>query len=123
MEFNKDRKTVVLNRIFYFVLFLMIAISIVLTFVKIVIQKDYQITAEVSCDPNFEKCFVWECDPTEDDTCPENPADRISYYKIISKKASNIEACEATEEKIGCGEELSCVQREPSCFYTYDTSE
>ncbi|MFA5888846.1 MAG: hypothetical protein WCW47_00330 [Candidatus Paceibacterota bacterium] len=117
-----DKKTVILNRIFYFVLFTIIAISVILTFIKIVINKDYIITAEVSCEPTTEQCFMWECDPEVDDVCSDNSEENISYYKIINKKASDIAKCEATIEKIGCGEELSCVEEETSCFYTYDTS-
>jgi len=117
---DKDKKTIILNRVFYFILFFAIISSAFLTYTRIVVNKDYQISAEVSCDPTLEQCFEWKCDPVEDSTCPENPDERISYYKIISKRASNIAQCESTIEKNGCNEELSCVEGETSCFYIYN---
>ena len=85
------------NKIFYIVLALLIAGSVGVTFYKIVILKNYQIVAQVSCDPKIEKCFVSECDPTTDDTCLASST--VSYYKNISKKANTIYLCEKTEEK------------------------
>jgi hypothetical protein len=108
------------NRIFYIILILLIIGSVGVTFYKIVIQKDYLITAETSCDPTTEKgCYVWTCDPADDATCPANEAERTSYYKMVSKSAADIYTCEQTEEKLGCSEELSCVENEASCFYIY----
>ena len=111
-------KSEMANKIFYIILALLIATSVGVTFYKIVILKDYQIVAQVSCDPASEKCFVSQCDPVDDDTCPEKLYERISYYKNISKKASTIYNCESTEEKNGCNEELSCVEGEQDCSYT-----
>ena len=83
------------------------------------IQKDYQIVAEVSCDPSAESCFYYEGvtydDPTDTECVPEEAYD----YKMISKKAATIYACEQTEEKLGCDEELACVESEANCDYTY----
>ncbi len=107
------------NKIFYTILVLLIAISVGVTFYKIVILKDYQIVAQVSCDPATEKCFVYECDAAVDGVCSENPAENISYFKNISKKANNIYLCEKTSERIGCNEELSCTEGEADCTYTY----
>ncbi|MEI6528515.1 MAG: hypothetical protein WCO10_02465 [bacterium] len=106
------------NKIFYTVFILLLIGSVVATFVRIVVLKDYQIVAETSCDPTTEKCFVYECDPVSDTSCSANPAERISYYKMISKKAATIAACEATADKVGCGEELSCIEGENNCAYT-----
>ena len=111
------------NKIFFIIFILLLIASISLTFYRIVILKDYQIEAEVSCDPEIESCFVWECSPEDDETCAENPEERISYYKLISKKAATIYACELTEEKDGCTEELSCVEGEENCLYTYCDAE
>jgi len=112
-----DNKTKFANRIFYVILILLIAASVGITFWKIVIQKDYQIVAEVSCDPTTEACYRYEPEPcTEGDLecVPEEAYD----YKMISKKAAEIYACEQTEEKLGCNEELSCVENEADCSYT-----
>ena len=113
-----EQKSKTANIIFYTILALLILASVGVTFYKIVILKDYQIVAEVSCDPTTEKCFVYECNPDDDDACSQNPEERISYYKKISKKANTIYLCEKTEEKIGCGEELYCVDNEQDCSYT-----
>jgi len=105
------------NRIFYAIFILLIIISVGVTFWRIVIQKDYQIEAEVSCDPALESCFHYE-----GVTCNEGDTECVSEesydYKMISKKAANIYACEKTEEKIDCGEELSCLEGELNCSYT-----
>jgi hypothetical protein len=122
---NKDEPQVVIdksekgNKIFYIILALLIASSVGITFYKIVILKNYQIVAQVSCDPKQEKCFVSQCDPATDTTCPEKLYERISYYKNISKKAATIYACESTTPKIGCNEELSCTEGEQDCSYTF----
>ncbi len=109
------------NKIFYIVIFSLIVISVAVTFVKIVVLKDYQIVSQVSCDPKIEKCFAIKCDPATDDTCSSasSSAERTTYYKNISKKAETIYLCEQTTEKIGCNEELACTTGEKDCTYTY----
>jgi hypothetical protein len=104
-----DKKSKIANRIFYIILALLIVGSVGVTFYKIVILKDYQIVAETSCNPTTEKCFVYT----------DEESGEVSYYKLISKKAMNISLCEATEEKLGCEEELACTENELSCSYTY----
>ena len=116
-EQKPDKK----NRIFYIVMFSLIILSVAVTFVKIVILKDYQIVSQVSCDPKIEKCFMSVCDPASDDTCSSasSTAERTTYYKNISKKAETIYLCEQTTEKIGCNEELACIEGEKDCTYSY----
>jgi len=97
------------NKIFYTILALLIIGSIGATFYKIVVQKNYQIVAETSCDSETEKCFSYT-----DEESPE-----VSYYKLISKNAASIYTCEQTEEKLGCDEELTCLENEQNCDYTY----
>jgi len=116
-EQNSENKSTWSNRIFYTIFILLIVGSVGFTFSRIVIQKDYQIIAEVFCDPAQESCFHYEgvtCDEGDDECVPEESYD----YKIISKKAANIYACEQTDEKIDCGEELSCLEGESNCSYT-----
>ena len=105
------------NKIFYLILALLIIISVGVTFYKIVILKNYQIVAQVSCDPATEKCFESSCDPETDDTCTATSTP--TYYKNISKKAATIAVCESTAEKLGCNEELNCTEGEPDCSYTF----
>jgi hypothetical protein len=116
---NADKKSKIANRIFYIILTLLILISVGVTFNKIVIQKDYQIVAETSCDPAIEKCFVYTCDPADDSTCPVEESERTSYYKMVSKKAANIALCETTVDKVGCDTELNCTPDEEFCSYTF----
>ncbi len=97
------------NKIFYIVLTLLIVGSVSATFYRIFILKDYQIIAESSCDPVSEECYAY----TDEET------GEVSYYKKVSKKAANIAICEATEEKLGCNEELTCLEGEESCSYMY----
>ena len=107
---NTDKKTKILNRIFYITLVVLILASVGVTFYKIVILKDYQIIAETSCDIETEEnCFAFGDEETGE----------TSYYKIINKNANTIYLCEATEERLGCNEELSCIEGEENCSYTY----
>lgn len=99
--------------------FILLIGSIVFTYIRIVVQKDYIIVAETSCDPATEQCFVWECDIEIDGECSDDPEENIWIYKIVSKKAATIAACEASEEKLGCDEELSCTEGEEDCLYQY----
>lgn len=114
---NIENKSRVSNIIFYTVFILLILGSVGFTFWRIVIQKDYQIVSETSCDPVTESCFHYDavvCD--EGDTaCVASDA---YDYKKISKKAASIYACEQTEEKTDCTEELSCLEDEEDCSYT-----
>ena len=114
-----EQKSDIGNKIFYIVLILLVVGAVGVTFYKIVILKNYQIVAQVSCNPKTEKCFVTTCDPSTDDSCSKNPDEQTTYYKNISKKAATISACEATAEKIGCKDELSCITGEANCSYTY----
>jgi len=81
----ENQKSKIGNKVFYSILVLSILLSVWITFVKIVVQKNYQIVAETSCDPALEKCFAFTCDPADDETCPTEETERTSYYKMISK--------------------------------------
>jgi len=118
---NADTKNKIANRVFYLILILLILASVGVTFWRIVIQKDYQIVAEVSCDPAEEACYYYEPEECamDDYECLSVPPEEAYDYKMISKNASTIYACEQTEEKLGCDEELSCLDGEENCEYTY----
>ena len=117
-----DRKSKIANRIFYAVLILLILGSVSVTFYKYYIAKDFQIVAEVSCDSVLETCFHYEptpCDVGDLECVPEEAYD----YKIISKNAASIFACEQTVEKVDCNEELFCLDGEKDCSYEYCTTD
>lgn len=120
-----ENKSTLSNRIFFIILALFILGSIGVTFYRIVIIKDYQIVSEVSCDPETEACFHYEPEvcSMDDYGCLSQPPEEPYDYKLISKKASSIYACEQTEEKLGCSEELSCLEGEEDCFYTLNSNQ
>jgi hypothetical protein len=122
-ETKLDTKSSLKNAIFYTIFFLLLIGSIVVTYVKIVVNKNYQIVAETSCDPVNEKCFVWECDIEIDGECSDVAEENVFIYKIINKKASSIALCEASDEKLGCNEELTCTEGEENCSYEYCNEE
>ena len=85
-----DRK----SKIFFSIFFVAVFVVTAMAFYKFYILKDYYIKAEASCDPATEKCFIYECDPADDAECPENVEERISYYKMIEKRASALPLCD-----------------------------
>ena len=104
-----DKKSIILFSIFFIIVFIVTAIS----FYRYMILRDYYITAEADCDPTTEKCFIYKCSPEDDETCPENPDERISYYKLIKKKASIIPLCDPAKEDcpaLSCQEEEDCEE-------------
>ena len=124
---QKPSREKLFNRLFYIVFFLLIIGSVAFTFYRIYIKLDYQILASTSCDPQIETdgdCFAYEEEVvnTEADGV-ETTTNETSYYKLISKKAANISTCESSEEKLGCTEELTCLENETDCSYEYCTDE
>lgn len=91
-----DKKSKIFFSVFFSIAFIVTAIS----FFKFYILKDYYIKSETACDPATEKCFIYECDPAVDTGCSENAAERISYYKLIEKKASALPLCDPNDT--GC---------------------
>jgi hypothetical protein len=87
-----DKKSKIFFVVFFSIAFIVISIS----FYKFYVLKDYYIKSEVECDPETEKCFIYECDPTADSECPENPDERVSYYKLIEKKAYALPLCDSS---------------------------
>ena len=107
------------NSVFNAVFFILIGATLLSTYFNIFVGKNFSIVAQVSCNPDKEKCFQSTCDPASDSSCPENESQRTSYYKKIRKNASAIVACESSKEKLGCDQELSCTADEPGCSYEY----
>ena len=103
-----DKKT----RIFFLVFFGLIAISVLVTFFKYFVQKDYYIKAEAECDPYTEKCFVYVCDPETEKDCPEDEGERTSYYKYIEKKAYLIPLVDPNSEDFPG---IECQKGENGC--------
>ncbi len=103
------------NKIFFIVFFLLIIGSICATYYRIVVKKDYIVSAQTDCDPYAEKCFIWECDPdstVEGEACTGDPENDIWYYQIVNRKAFNIPLCDPNDEECDA---LSCPEEEEDC--------
>lgn len=87
--------------------------SVVFTYCRVVIKKDYIISAETDCDPYSERCFIYVCDPNYEE-CTGDPVEDTSYYKIIKRKAFNIPLCDPNDENC---EALICPEGEEDCSY------
>jgi len=98
------------SKILIIIVGLAIIASVSVSFYKYVIMKDYQIFAEMPCDPVIDNCFVR--------TAEDNST---STYKLISRQASNIPLCNPVAD-LGC-RALLCEQNEPNCEITTCSSE
>jgi len=102
------------GKIFFLVFFLLIAGSVAVTYWRIMVKRDYIISAQMACDPVTETCFVSSCDPESDEECANTPEEeRTTYYKTINKNAKNIPPCDPYKNE--CPEELSCESGEEDC--------
>lgn len=102
------------NKWFLWGLFFLIFISVGITYYRYVVQLDYFVLLQVSCDPTVESCFFYECDPKAEDTeCFEDPAEEAHYYKKIEKKAYALKTC--VENLEGCVE-ATCKEGEENCI-------
>ncbi len=112
------------NKVFWTILVLIILLVLIQTFFRIYNFKDYFVVDEVFCDINSEECFVRsfeeKCFESEDSNCMTT--NQKEYYKVIYKKAYNIQTClyETGTENL-C--QLSCGphEDETECFYEYCT--
>jgi len=114
----------VAGKIFFLIFFLLILGSVAATYWRIVVKRDYIISAQQECDPAVEVCFVSECDPEdpEDLECAGLPEEeRITYYKIIKKNAKNIPLCDPYGNE--CPKTLECGVGEAECEFEYCTEE
>ena len=114
---NKLNHSPLAGRVFLIMFLFLLVGSIALTFWRIVVKRDYIISAEQECDPYTEACFIYTCSPDEDEECPADPTERMSYYKLIHKNAQNIPLCNAQKDE--CPAELTCEENEEECEYIY----
>jgi hypothetical protein len=98
----------------FFIIFFSIGLAVIsIAFYKFYILRDYYIKSEVECNPEIEKCFISECDPSTDSECPENPDERLSYYKFIEKKVYAIPLCDSSSPDcpaLACQEGEDCKE-------------
>lgn len=103
------------NKIFFIVLFLLVFGSIGATFLRIVVFKNYTLEAQADCDPEIEKCFVWECDPessVEGEACTGDAESDIWYYQLVRRKAYNVPLCNPEQDENLPAGEAECVPME-----------
>jgi len=108
-----DRK----SKILFIFLGVLIAGSIMATYWRYTVRRDYIIQAKIDCDPEKENCFIWKCDPLsleEGKKCTGIPDNDIWYYKIFRRNAKNIPNCDPDDENCTayiCGEgEADCSE-------------
>lgn len=102
------------SKIFLVVFFLLVVGSIAATYHKVFVLRDYMIEAEAPCDPYTESCFVYICNPIEEE-CTGDPEEDTSYYKNISRNAKNIPLCDVEDESCTA---LICPPNETDCSVT-----
>ena len=118
-EIKLDNK----SKILFIVIGLLIAVSVAVTYWRIVVRRDYIVQAQTECDPETEKCFIWECDPESDvegEACTGDPETDIWYYKIIRRNAMNIPNCDPNDEECTA---LVCPENEADCSEELCTDE
>lgn len=121
-EIKLDRK----SKILFIILGLLIIGSIVATYWRYMVQRDYIIQSQIDCDPETQNCFIWQCDPMsleEGEACTGVPDNDIWYYKNFSRNAMNIPDCDPKDENCAayiceegekdCAEELCALENVP----------
>jgi len=108
------------SKILFAVVGLAIAISVGVTYWRIMVKKNYIISSQVDCDPATEKCFVWKCDATlgegEDGACTGDPEVDVWYYKNAQRKAFNIPLCDPEKDETCLP--FQCNEGEKDCSET-----
>lgn len=110
------------------ILFVALAVSFLISagfvYYRFYITQDFQLYAEVDCDPSVESCFIYECDPEWDDWCieePENELKNMRPYKIREKSARNTPKPEDANCDAVAGNcpPLVCEEGDETCFETF----
>lgn len=98
-----------------FVIFLLsVLLLTLLVYKKYFIDKEYLIYAEIPCDPATEICFVYHCDPGEEE-CTGIPEEDTTYYKKIERGAAFFPTCDPNEESCAIS---SCEKDSSDCVVT-----
>ena len=108
------------SRILLIAFFLLVIGTVVFTYWRIFIQKNYIISNQEDCDPYSEKCFIWECDPNstvEGEKCTGDAEMDTWYYKIIQRKAYNVPSCNPEEDE-NC-QLFVCEENEKDCAESF----
>jgi hypothetical protein len=88
---------------------LLITLTIAASYMRFVVQHDYLVGYQVSCDPARESCFV-EC---VDDACEEK-----NYYAHLTRSARTLmKLC--GEDISNCSAAYECQSSTSDCAVTY----
>lgn len=101
------------SKIFLIIISAVLAVVVGVLFLRIYVFKDYVIQMEAYCDPLVDQCFTYECDVEFDEDCPEDEGERVSYFKIIERKAHDIVLCDPNDpncNEFECKEGEYCVE-------------
>ncbi len=101
---------------YWLALFAIIVISVIgYRYYDYVVQRNFLLEVNVTCDPATDTCFVMDCVPAEDPFCDITP------YKKVELLASEAPACleEHACEAFSCGASESCTET----FCSDDTRE
>lgn len=97
-----------LNILFVVLIIVILTVSGVHKYNKLVVNRDFMISNEIDCDPETESCFIYDCNLEEyPEECEEYP------YKYIYTSAAETEYCDpyASDD---C-EELTCLEDSEVC--------
>lgn len=106
-----DKQSKILFAVFTFI----VIGSLLSSYNRYLVNHEYIVDTQVSCDPMTESCFVSLCDPEVDETCTGDPAEDTTYYKLLHRNAKYISLCDPN--KTVC-ETLICPPGEPECVVT-----
>lgn len=98
-------------KIFFIGIILLVFGVTIFTYYKYVLAKEYKVTAQVPCDPTIESCFVYECDP-ENEECSDEDDPEPFFYAILQRKARFIPLCNPSQESC---EVAQCEEDEVEC--------
>lgn len=103
------------SKILFAIFGILIVGSVVVSYYKFMVVRDYIIEAEADCDPYTEACFVYVCDPEVDgEDCTGDLEEDTWYYKYIHRNAKNIPLCDPNDENCDA---LTCPEGEAECEF------
>lgn len=105
-----DRK----SKILVTLIFLLIGGVLFFMYYKIFVARDYIVQSEVDCDPYTEACFIYTCNPDEEE-CKGNLLEDTYYYKIMRRHAAYVPQCSLESETCS----FECAVDEIECEYEW----
>ena len=86
-----------LSQLFFVIFFAVIIIATAVSLCVYLIARDYYLIVDVPCDPAFESCFIYECDPAVDGECPADRSEWTQYYKLLRVLARSVPDCDPAD--------------------------